>query len=331
MGIFIEPVLSAYYQKYPLVLVDVGASGGIESHWKSAEKYLQLIGFEPDEREFVNLKRKENPRVKYFNTGLYKEKTSLEYYLTQKQQTSSIFEPNRIFLNRFPEANRFDVIKQIKIEVDTLDNQFTIHHIEDTDFIKVDTQGSELFILAGAVDTIKNHVFGVEVEVEFVEMYQNQPLFSDVDSFMRRQGFWLFDIQSVHWKRNIGKNYHKKRGQIIFGNVLYLRTLESFCKMTEVIQEEAEKKSKILKAFSICFLYGYFDYAMEIFDGMKTLFNDTERRAIEKKIQGSTRLENRIPNFLGRGKMASMVFALSEILRPTHNGWAIIDRKLGNV
>ena len=70
---------------------------------------------------------------------------------------------------------------------------------------------------------------------------------------------------------------------------------------------------------------------MEIFDGMKTLFNDTERRAIEKKIQGSTRLENRIPNFLGRGKIASMVFALSEILRPTHNGWAIIDRKLGNV
>ena len=331
MGIFIEPVLSAYYQKYPLVLVDVGASGGIESHWKSAEKYLQLIGFEPDEREFVNLKRKENPRVKYFNTGLYKEKTSLEYYLTQKQQTSSIFEPNRIFLNRFPEANRFDVIKQIKIEVDTLDNQFTIHHIADTDFIKVDTQGSELFILAGAVDTIKNHVFGVEVEVEFVEMYQNQPLFSDVDSFMRRQGFWLFDIQSVHWKRNIGKNYHKKRGQIIFGNFLYLRTLESFRKMTEDIQEETEKKSKILKAFSICFLYGYFDYAMEIFDGMKTLFNDTERRAIEKKIQGSTRLENRIPNFLGRGKMASMVFALSEILRPTHNGWAIIDRKLGNV
>ena len=68
MKIFIEPVFSKYYQKYPLVLADIGASGGIESNWKSAQKYLQFIGFEPDETEFLNLKRKENGKVRYLNT-----------------------------------------------------------------------------------------------------------------------------------------------------------------------------------------------------------------------------------------------------------------------
>src|SRR3989338_5315413 len=203
MKIFIEPVFSKYYQKYPLVLADIGASGGIESNWKSAQKYLQFIGFEPDETEFLNLKRKENGKVRYLNTGLYKEKVPLKYYLTEKQQTSSIFRPNRKFLDEFPEANRFDITRDVTIQADTLDNQFRIHNIADTDFIKVDTQGSELFVLEGAINTIKNCVFGVEIEVEFVEMYQNQPLFSDVDRFVRSQGFWLFDIQSAHWKRAI--------------------------------------------------------------------------------------------------------------------------------
>ena len=52
MEIYIEPTFSEYYRKYPLVLVDVGASGGLESNWRPAEKHLQTIGFEPDEREF---------------------------------------------------------------------------------------------------------------------------------------------------------------------------------------------------------------------------------------------------------------------------------------
>jgi len=330
MNIFIEPELTAYYQKYPIVLADIGASGGIVPHWKSAEKYLQLIGFEPDQAEYMNLKRKESSRLKYLNTGLHKEKMSVDYYLTKKQETSSIFKPNRKLLDRFPEAERFDITESIQIEADTLDNQIKIHEFADVDFIKVDTQGSELYILEGAADTINNHVFGIEVEVEFLEMYQNQPLFSDVDNFLRKKGFWLFDIQTAHWKRNIGINFHKKRGQVIYGNVLYLKTTDSFLEMIGNISEQDAKKSKVIKAFSICFLYGYYDYAMELFDRTSTLFNETERQAIQRKIQGSKRYERKIPNFKGRKTLANIVYSFWEILKPTHNGWATSDRKLGN-
>ena len=43
--------------------------------------------------------------------------------------------------------------------------------------------------------TLNRAIFGVEVEVEFIEMYQDQPLFNEVDSFMRERGFYLFDLK----------------------------------------------------------------------------------------------------------------------------------------
>jgi len=331
MEIFIEPAFSEYYRKYPLVLIDVGASGGLEPNWRPAIKYLKVVGFEPDVREYASLVKKEDSNIRYLNTGLHKEKRMLDYYLTRKQQTSSIFEPNTEFLNKFPEVERFDITGKTRIEVDTIDNQFEIHNIYEVDFIKIDTQGSELFILQGAVETLRNCVFGLEIEVEFVELYQNQPLFSDVDSFIRKQGFQLFDIQRAYWKRTTGKDYGRKKGQLVFGNALYLRTIENFNKVIDKIEDSIEKRTKVLKAISICFLYGYFDYALEVLDAESDLFDKFECKMVEESIKRNIRYESRIPRFKGKGKVANVFYYLWDSLRPTYDGWATIDRKLGNL
>ena len=331
MEVFINTIFSEYYRKYPLILVDIGASGGLEPNWQSAEKYLQIIGFEPDKREFSNLEKIANNNIKYLNIGLYKEKKVLDYYLTKKQQTSSIFKPNREFLDKFPEAERFDIVGVAKIETDTLDNQFKIHNIAEADFIKIDTQGSELSILQGATKTIRDHVFGLEIEVEFVELYQNQPLFSAVDSFVRKEGFQLFDIKGYYWKRTMGKDYGKKRGQLIFGDALYLRKLEDFNKVLNKTQDSIAKKSKALKAISICILYGYFDYAYEVFSMTSNLFDKTERQTIERLIKRNVLYASKIPSFRGKRIISNIFYYLWDLWRPTYNKWASIDRKLGNL
>jgi len=194
MKIFIEPKFTKYYSKYPLVLADVGASGGLEDNWKPARKYLQIIGFEPDTREFNNLIKRENAGTKYLNIGLYNQKISLKYNLMKKQQVSSMFIPNMKFLDQFPESDRFEIVEEVEIPVDTLDSQLKVNGIGELDFIKIDTQGSELFILEGAEKTLQKNVFGIEVEVEFIDIYEGQPLFGDVDNFLRKRGFELFDI-----------------------------------------------------------------------------------------------------------------------------------------
>ena len=84
-----------------------------------------------------------------------------------------------------------------ELAVDTLDHQLERHGLDDVDFIKVDTQGSELFVLQGASQVLGQHVVGVEVEVEFASIYGGQPLFADVDRHMREHGFDLFDLRRV--------------------------------------------------------------------------------------------------------------------------------------
>jgi Methyltransferase FkbM domain len=69
------------------------------------------------------------------------------------------------------------------------------------DFIKLDTQGSELEILQGGVRALAG-VRCVEVEVEFNPIYRGQPLFYEVDAFMRGQGFVLWKLTNlVHYAR----------------------------------------------------------------------------------------------------------------------------------
>jgi len=109
MSIFIEPDFKTYYEKYPLVLVDVGASGGLEGNWAAAAKYLRVIGFDADERASDGDTRGAGSMV-LLKVGLHKEKGALTFYQARKQRTSSIFRPNRALLDRFNLPERFDIV-----------------------------------------------------------------------------------------------------------------------------------------------------------------------------------------------------------------------------
>ena len=74
------------------------------------------------------------------------------------------------------------------MSVDTLDNVFQKSTLEgrveviNPDFVKLDTQGTELYILKGMQHTLTRSIFGVEAEVQFIEMYRGQPLSKKIDS-----------------------------------------------------------------------------------------------------------------------------------------------------
>lgn len=341
MNIFIDKVFKKYYQKYPINLVDIGVSGGLKDNWKSAKEYLNVIGFEPDPREFEILCKNKTGSIKYFNTALYKEKSNIKFYLTRKQETSSILKPNREFLDNFPESERFDILDEIQIETDTLDNQLESNNINDIDFIKLDTEGSEYFIIEGSQNIIQNSVFGMEIEAGFAQIRHGQPLFSDIDKVMKKLGFHLFDTMPYYWKRKSGKNLGNLKGQIIIGDFLYFRTIESFQKILNKYEDDFLKKSKILRAISICELYGYIDYAKNIFDENIKLFDVTEKQIFEKKIQLLSLRKNildRLPFSIRSKKcisnfcyaMSIIFYKLYKLFKTKENVWAYCEDKLGN-
>ena len=132
-------------------LVDVGASGGINSRWREIDDSLSIIGLEPDQEAFNSLIEGQSPdsRDIYLCMGLHDHAATLPVFLTHQQVCSSLYEPNIDLLKSFNNWQRFSVEREAEMQVERLDVLLLENSVADVDFVKVDTQGSELHILKG--------------------------------------------------------------------------------------------------------------------------------------------------------------------------------------
>ena len=307
----------------PLMIVDVGASGGLDFRWINFTSSIRAILFEPDPRVYDVLKSSGRDNLIILNSALSDSVNEIDFHLCKKQQVSSVYLPNFDFLNKFIDPGRFEVLKSIRLKTDTLDNQLRKNGIQEVDFIKLDTQGSELSILKGGADSLKK-ASGLEVEVEFAELYENQPLFNEVDSFVRKMDFGLFDIKRYFWKRNNSKTFGSRKGQLVCGDALYFRGPEEVLMMDEINQE------KIIRSICIYLVYGYTDLA-------QTLFNIAKKeRKLSTDVHDSVGLilakfseRNSIPNFRGKGKIKYLLQKIANAfsIKGPYSG---TDESLGN-
>jgi hypothetical protein len=111
------------------------------------------------------------------------------------------------------------VERETAVETMSLDACLEANDVPRADFIELDVQGGELEVLTGAARTLER-TLGVQAEVEFAPMYVGQPLFADIDAFLRARGFQLFDLSRYHVRRSSAA---PTRGQLLWGHALYLR------------------------------------------------------------------------------------------------------------
>ena len=140
------------------------------------------------------------------NKGLWSSKGIRKLYVLNKRpQSSSMYEPDKKSLTIYgfkeKDFHLFDVEKTEMVECDTLSSSLKELNINTLDYLKIDTQGSELDILKGSLDLLET-ITGIEVEVEFAELYKNQPLFEEVHTFLKENKFELFDLKRYYWKRS---------------------------------------------------------------------------------------------------------------------------------
>lgn len=331
--IFIDARFEPEYERHPLVLADVGARGGLKKNWAAAERHLRVLAFEPDEREYTRLSESAAGRSgssTFFHAALHNLRGPMSLHIAKDRGLSSIFEPNRPFLDSFPESDRFDTTDVQQVAADTLDNLLQSRGITDVDFIKADTQGSELFVLEGAVQALASSVAGVEVEVEFTPIYKEQPLFADVDAYMRRLGYFLFDLRPCYWKRAAGRDVGGAYGQIIWADALYLKSVTALQLTIATLPADA-RKSKWLRAISVALLYGYYDYAIEIVRGSDAAFSAEERTLIERRLREAGTQRGPVPPFPGRRRLAGALRKLWRMCRLPNEGWSVSDAGIGNV
>jgi len=218
-------LINKYLSNEKITLVDIGARGGIDSKWDKLSPFLKVVGFEPEKEECQRI-NESSGSLSYsmeclpFALG-ETDNTEATLNVCIKPGCSSIYEPNWDFVNQFNFAPHMEVISSFKMFMTTLDNVCNNHHIVP-DCIKVDTQGTELDIFKGAKNTLGKVKF-IELEVEFNPQYKNQPLFSDVDLYLREQGFMLLGLRRTCWRRVNSNDLPKSPfgGQIIHGDAIY--------------------------------------------------------------------------------------------------------------
>lgn len=223
-----------------LVIVDVGCRWGFSDAWTQLLPRAQLFGFDPDEEECERLRLLYQGRnVTLVSRALADAPGDRVLYLTQNPGCSSLYRPDPRLTSAFPELACASQVGTSTIEVTTLDLWSATTGTDVIDFIKLDTQGSELDILRGGINVLRT-VRALEIEVEFNPIYENQPLFNDVDRFLREQGFMLWRLSNmVHYSRNTLPNQHQTidtayydsnpverialGGQLYWGHAHYLR------------------------------------------------------------------------------------------------------------
>ena len=238
--------------KNKLVILDIGGADGLQNRWKVFEKHIKPIFVEPDKRSYLELQKK---GFEVITKALWSNETRKDFYLTNKSHTSSLYKPNKRYLNLFPESSRYDINETFLVDVVILDNQ--INSSNQPHFIKLDIQGAELEVLKGSVKTLKG-VLGLEVEVNFKEIYEKIPLFCDVEKFLKGQGFILNDfVDLFRWERNQLKNF----GEIVHGDVLFLRTPEQIIEISKNLADPIPLFENYVK---ILFVYNKLDLIIKL-------------------------------------------------------------------
>ena len=227
-------------------LLDVGAADGADDRWSLFRRYIDYFGVEPDARSansVLNTDSKSDYHSESLITrALWHSPGEVTLNLCRKPMVSSIYEPNRIFLDLFPDAMRNDIVDNVKLLCETVDN---IAKESETDFdvIKLDVQGAELDVLRGATSALRTAI-AIEIEVEFCEIYKGQPLFDQIFSYLREHGFEFIDFLFIYrWS----PDQFNGIGQSTFADALFMPAPETISKSRD---EDAIRKYAV-----VCTIY----------------------------------------------------------------------------
>jgi len=177
-------------------IVDIGANpidGEAPYMPLLASGRAKLVGFEPNREALAELNRRKGPRETYFPKAVADGRRHT-LHVCRAPGMTSLLEPNAELLScfhGFPEWG--EVMHTEAIETVRLDD---VAEIVDLDYLKIDIQGGELMVFQHATSKLSACTI-IQTEVEFLPMYRNQPLFSEVEMFLRGLGFALHKFEQL--------------------------------------------------------------------------------------------------------------------------------------
>lgn len=187
--------------------------------------HATVVGFEPNPLALAKLNEMKGPHETYLPWAVADgEQHTL--HICQAPGMTSLLRPNPDVLNLFhgfPDWGR--VLSTEDIKTVRLDDVAETHGVQ---LIKIDIQGGELMALRNAQNCLRDTLV-IQTEVEFLSMYVGQPLFSEVESFLRQQGFMFHrffpQVSRIIRPLLVNNNIFGGMSQLLWADAVFMRDI----------------------------------------------------------------------------------------------------------
>jgi FkbM family methyltransferase len=218
-------LLEYFPEDFQITILDIGAALIERPPYQSLVEAgrARIIGFEPNIKECERLNKEYGEPHRFF-PYFVGDGRAATFHETNWVPTGSLYEPNSPLLEKFQNlAELVTLVAKHPVNTTRIDD---IEEITDIDFIKIDVQGSELAVLQNALRALSGTLL-IQTEVEFVELYKQQPMFADVDIFLRHTGFQFHAFNSFGSRALkpliINGNINVGIRQVLWSDALYIR------------------------------------------------------------------------------------------------------------
>jgi hypothetical protein len=173
--------------------------------------------------------------------------------------TSSLYEPDLAVMGFYHNLPHFCQVESVS-DIDTV-RLADVPEARGTDFLKLDVQGAELEVLKSASHVLES-TLAIQTEVEFAPIYRNQPLFADVDVFLRSQGFAFHRFENLDGRvlqsLDVRHDNETERRQQLWADAVYIRNILDWDRLPP---------AALLKlAIILHELYGSVDFALRLLE-----------------------------------------------------------------
>lgn len=195
-------------------IVDVGGNQGqfcLAARHRFPEAAIYSYEPVPDTFEVLITNVGSNKNIYLNQLALGAQEGVIQFYQNKYSHVSSAL---KVSPNNDQEKYNLGVEKVIEVPISTLDKEFEGVALKRPILLKLDVQGYEKSVLEGGAKFLEI-VDYILIELPFVQLYENQLSFTEINGYLNELGFTLQQPMDF----NLGQG-----GQIIEMDALYRRT-----------------------------------------------------------------------------------------------------------
>lgn len=178
------------------ILVDVGASGGTPRVWQPIRSHATYVGFDGDTREVHHAQEDEFKHACFAHEVITCDgEAEVTFYLTRSPYCSSTLRPNPAITDNFLSADSFIIDRTERAKASTLNAVLDRLKLPRIDWMKIDTQGTDLRVYNSLRRELRDRLLAIDVEPGLRGAYVGEDLFCDVHRGLMDEGFWLSNLK----------------------------------------------------------------------------------------------------------------------------------------